>query len=504
MVSAVDYGLPTRDSAEFGSAYQVSEELLGVDTLSNPAVDHATMSVYMRISTDAVDRERMVVRQEGIDISLYRINPVVLYGHGEDGIVLPVAVSEDPQGNCTVTLEEDGTYARAYHKSNNKISSQIFDAVACGLLRASSVGITPKEVSYRLDSRKRKVPVVDACYLNEWSYCSVGVNPESVIVKSLRNKSGYGKLLEAYALQCAAAEAILERNTLDGSPILPEIRKSLMSLVPKSGAYTGGFNFRETGKMTKSLTRQQVKRMSTLQLAKSMTKMLDYDMDTQKMFGEEVEDRESSEDVEDVADTETQETEEDEGIASGPDDMPVDSEDATETTETSGGQKPGSTVIHKIHSDLKSLVSSAEAAIAPIENPGVVKEIGKEIETMRDCMLRIEGIHDKLYSDQPKLTTEEPDVTEDMVKSWLASDTRRQVQLAAIAGRVAGWARRLQKGEVEPAQIAKSLSRTASDLNRIHELAKDESSVDENLVARFEAVEKGIGKIMSILDKTPA
>ena len=115
-------GLPNRDGFSDRLYLCKTGPLTGQfaqDTIWEPAIDEQVMTVRMRISTAELDRVNHVVDQDGIETDFYQDNPVVLFGHGMEGITLPVAVSEDSEGILTITRESDGTYAVAHHLSRD-------------------------------------------------------------------------------------------------------------------------------------------------------------------------------------------------------------------------------------------------------------------------------------------------------------------------------------------------------------------------------------------------
>lgn len=519
MSSAAEYvaKLAARADATPGDAYKY-EHGAAVDTITKPSVCEEDMSVRMLISTDCVDRERMVIAQDGIDISLYRANPVVLYGHGEEGIVTPVAISEDKAGNCTVERGEKGTYATAYHTNKDKISSQMFDLVCCGLLRASSVGVTPKSVSYRYSKDGDKIAVIDECYLNEWSYCTVGVNPQSIVAKQFKGSPEYQEMLDAYALQSERLSTILSRNTLDGSSIHPVIKRSLIGLRDrlKSGVLD----------MPKSLTRQQIKKMNGVQLAKSLAKMMDYDSETVKMLRDEAKmmkdeyksyDKEyDDDDMESDDDSDEVEVEEevtasmdseDDMAASGPEDVAEESSEEVEAEEPAGDEKPGAAAIKAGHADLMELISKLEASAGATENPGVVKGLQKEIDRLNDSLMSMEALFKAQYPDaSPIGGGDEPEVGEQQLKSWLAGDSRRKARVTALAGRLDVWARRIGEGSISKEQLSKSLKRASVDMDRIEKSVAEmsQASFDDSFLERFSRVEEKVLAIAKHLDSTPA
>lgn len=471
-----------REDTPFGMVYATKSGRAAVDVLSLPTVDPDTMSVLMRISTDAVDRERMVIRQEGISTEHYVSNPAVLYGHGEQGIVLPVAMSEDDDGNCTVYVAEDGTYARAFHKSMDKTSSQMFDAVNCGLLRASSVGVTPQDISIRYGRDGEKIPVVESCWLNEWSYCTVGVNPESVIMKSL-NSSGGSLLLTASALQCDAAIRILNRGTLDGAPILPSIKKALLGLQPKARATSLGHDFKGS-QMTKKLQADEIQKMTRGQLMKSLTKMMEYDEPTQKMLAE------AGDEIADDLDT-------------TPADGPMD--------ESADEEKQGSSVTRAGYDSLIGAVEMFRSEIGRVEDEAYVAKITSQIDAIADALEAIAGYHAEKYPDAPKIAMDEIDPDADILKSMWAVNESRRVSAAHAVSRINTMASRIESGKFDPKviagghrSIAKSLSRMLAEAGEV----KVVSAADhESLQAKYEKSQALLGKaedVLKQLDGLPA
>lgn len=497
VASAPVMPLASRDQTPFGMPYRTQGGQAAVDILSLPTIDSGTLSVLMRISTDCVDRERMVVNQDGLDFTNYISNPVVLYGHGEQGIVLPVAISEDEDGNCTVTRKDDGTYARAFHKSMDKMSMQIFDAVSCGLLRASSIGLTPVTISVRYDSQGRKVPVVDEAIVNEWSYCAVGVNQETHIVKSLAS-SPYSResVIEAFALQSEAVLRILDSGTLDGSGILPVIRRSLMAIAPQAPKRTSPeFGYSPLGENNmplKQLTKSQVRSMSNRVLMKSLAKMLEFDEPTQKMLSDVSEER-----LEEPAD--------------GPDDFELDSGFEGEGDDDTGAERQGSTVTRAGYDSLTSAVETFRSQLETVEADAFKAKVDSQLQAIVDALEAIAGYHAEQYPDAPSIAEEEIDTEADMLKSlWKINDGRR-VSAGQINRTIHAAVKRIESGKFDAAQITKSLKRSAGNLSRMIVSAKEVSVVSgaeyEALKAENARLTENLGKLvdrLDLLDSQPA
>lgn len=426
---------------------------LAADVISEPAIDTNALTVRMRISTNQCDRVNHVVRQEGINLELYRDNPIVLFGHGMEGIALPVAVSEDPNGLLTVENRDDGTYAIAHHSKSLKLSMQMFDLVAQRFIRASSIGITPTVLSKGYDTDGDQVLFVEEGYLNEWSYCTIGVNPGARITKSLAD------CREFLDLQCEVANRILVTNTLDGTPIHPVIRKSLQAAVVTKVS-TPGIEVippKEEVKMTKSLSVEQIKQMKPKQIAKAMGEFGEYDPATQAAL---------SAAVESIPDLPPEEA-----PAVGPvDDIDVSSDEI----EVPEDESPlGSKVLRSIYDSLGSVIDNATKALAPVENPDVKTAAEDVLQQLRDLATSLEGVFRERYPDQPGLAPAMEEPSDEVVKSFLSQSNRGRDQLRGLAARVEMLAKAFGKnGGKASQQQVRMLAQTSNDLLRINQQAK--------------------------------
>lgn len=431
----------------------------GIDTLSEPSWDTNTMTVKMRISTSQLDRVNHVVRQEGIKLDFYKDNPVVLFGHGMEGIVFPVAMSEDKDGELTVCKCEDGTYATAHHSTSLKFSSQMFDLVVQKFIRASSIGITPIVCSKGYDVDGEQVLFIDEGQLNEWSYCTIGVNPGARIVKSMRN---YQEILD---LQCEVANRILLGNRLDGTEIHPVIRKSLQASVVVK-ASTPGIKPEETVIM-KKLTIQQVREMKPKQIAKAMMELKEYDEETQGVLKAAVEMMPEEMPAASAEATPAAGPEQIEKELDGSEEVPSDEPAVEDDTPL------GAKVLRSIYEGIGTLVDTATKALGPVEAPEVKDGATEILTQIRDLATSLEGVFSGKYPDQPALAPAMEEPSEDVVKSFLISSNRGRDQLIGLASRIEMVAKSVAKsnGKVS-VQHLKLLSQTASDLGRLNQQAK--------------------------------
>jgi hypothetical protein len=172
---------------------------------SKPYVDRAAMSARAIISTATEDRVGDILNPRGCLLKNYAKNPVVLWGHGLEGITTPIGTSCDPDDNLAIEIQDDFVLATCYFSQKSLEAAQIFELIDEGIVRATSVRETPKSFkkSYVNGS---PVNLVDKWDLEEWSWCSIGVNPDAV------------------------AKAMNSR--IDGRRLVPSIMKSLNAVMP--------------------------------------------------------------------------------------------------------------------------------------------------------------------------------------------------------------------------------------------------------------------------------
>jgi hypothetical protein len=450
---------------------------------NEPAIDETNMTVRMRISTAQIDRVRDIVVQEGIKKTFYVDNPQVLYGHGMEGIHFGVAMSDTVDGECTVTTQEDGTYAIARHSPKIKLSSQIFDMVVEKLIRASSVGIDPLVLSYGYDHTGEEIQFIDECELNEWSYCMLGCNP-GALVKSFNAEF----LRESLALQCEAASRILEKRKLDGTSIHPVLMKSMQAmLVTKSTGIGFDPQPKVETKTMKSLTSDQIKKLTRKQLAKEMGELEKYDEPTQMALKEAVEAMPDEDMPAPAPVVEAPETEVEEVETETPDDTPL-----------------GAKVVMGIHEGLQNLITTAEAALAPVENPEVKAKAQEFLDNLRSMSTELEGLYAGTYKELTPLGGEAKEAGEEMVKSFLAQNPRGRDQVRGLSARLMAMAATVEGGK--PVSV-KTLRQTASDLSRLDASIKSFKAPESNEAkykAAFESISKKFSELVAKLDKTPA
>ena len=351
------------------------------------------MAATAIISTPVVDRVGDVLNPLGCKLDNYRKNPAVLWAHGFDDITLPVGKSEDPDGNLSVSISEEGVAATCFFSQRSLEAAQIFELVDEGVVRGTSVRETPIVSSFQRDQQYGDqrdqqygdLLIVDEWDLEEWSWCCVGVNPEAV------------------------AKA-LGRNRLAGKPIVPSILKSLSAVAPSLKHYGKGFDPAETVPVKKRYTPAQLKAMSDEDLTKAKA-----DAENPEAITDEEKRRKAETPVEPEDDAEMEPSEED-----------------------SASTPYGAQVVSAVHSAIAGAVANIEQAMGPLENPEVKAALGDIMAALGDQCTALEGVYTAQYPDQPALKTdtgEQADAAEAM-KAFLASGRLPQLQMAGIGARL--------------------------------------------------------------------
>lgn len=167
------------------------------------------------ISTATKDRVGDVLIPAGCNLKNYEKNPVVLWGHGIEGLAMPIGTSADGNGSVDVTITDDEVQAGCYFSQSLVEAQQIFELIDEGIVRATSVRETPIK-SRLMMHQGEQVLLVEEWELEEWSWCCIGVNPDSVA-------------------------KTLHRNRLGGKPIVESIMKSLNAVMPTKKTRGVGF-----------------------------------------------------------------------------------------------------------------------------------------------------------------------------------------------------------------------------------------------------------------------
>lgn len=491
--------------ADFLTA-ELNQYIQALDYGVLPDVDPSTLSARFRICTPRLDREGDIIEPSGVDWSDYQFSPVVKYEHGFSGIPFPVARSSDANGNCHVyyggpgqsgSEVEDALYARAFFSENNDLSYQTFGLIDEGLLRAASIHVLPIEGKPLPNDRLHAL----SSSMMEWSVCTVGMNPDAY-AKSLTKDSKFSELL---SLQLDAATRILTKGSIGDRRLNPLLAKSIKAIQPPKQPIARGFTGEGKGQMAKSLTAEQIKKLSPIALAKAMVD--EYDAETVKALRARVKmlEEESAGTIA-ASESETDDSMskadgEVEGTVVAPE---VASEVEEIAEEPTPKMNPGADFLTAVHTDVKGLVERLLAAETATEKPEVLEAASAFAETLQGMLTEIEGAASSIYPDMPKMagTGEVAAADEELVKSWIASKSTNQYKLAGLAVK-------LQKSLGTPKVMPAVIQSVIRDLQLLNKSAKSWKPAVAPAVEgvdrkEFDALTKAVEKLVDSLGKLPA
>lgn len=195
--------------------------LMNVMGPTPPTFDASKMSASAIISRPNEDRSEDVVHPLGGKFANHQANPVVFFDHGFSGFSAPVAKSEDPDGKYTVKANKSGVEATSYFCPSSMESSQIFELVTFGIIRATSINLLPLVAKVRTEGREGYRPGLDVTEweLLEWSWVGIPDNPECL----------------------AKVHDMLSRGRLDDKPICEPLLKYFQPFAPEKRAVGKGY-----------------------------------------------------------------------------------------------------------------------------------------------------------------------------------------------------------------------------------------------------------------------
>jgi hypothetical protein len=306
------------------------------------------MSVRAIISTPTIDRVGDLLVPRGCSLKNYSLNPVVYWGHGLEGIVLPIGKSEDDDGNLTIEVSDDDVYGTCYFAQDYKEAEQIFDLIAQGIIRATSVRETPI-TQRRVLIKGRTVNQVDSWDMEEWSFAGVGVNPDAVA-------------------KC------LHTNRLAGKPIAASICKSLNAVA--TPLKRPGVGFKEANTMD------------------------DDENEDKSLLSAEGKGIPSDKPAEELTDNDEDDVPTDEVETSDPDQVP----------EQDGlyGRK----LIGAAHDSMKSMCKSIRDGMKSLDHPALRENMQAFHDDMATPMATLKGMRDEHYPDSSELKEDSEDEDE--------------------------------------------------------------------------------------------
>lgn len=165
-------------------AYPIGNDRVGFDDPAGGVLetDEKVCSVRFRFSTPNQDRDGDVILMEGINLDDFRRNPVVFWSHQQHPF--PIGTAEDPttkQLACAITPEAFD--ATVFFDTHDDFALFVFDKVARGIIRATSIGFLPLDAQ-RLKPSKQGVQhpgwLFRKILLTELTVCGVGANQDAL------------------------------------------------------------------------------------------------------------------------------------------------------------------------------------------------------------------------------------------------------------------------------------------------------------------------------------
>lgn len=161
------------------------------------AANDATSGTFkVVISTDNVDRQGDVVLQNGWDLSFYKMNPVVLWGHDYSSL---------PIGTCTNIYIEGGKLVaegKFAPEDCNPFAQNVRRLYDAGFVKTTSVGFIPKEFD---DTDRSKITKAE---LLEFSFVPVPANPYALTMRQITDLKLDTKLMMTKGVQVEVKEEV--------------------------------------------------------------------------------------------------------------------------------------------------------------------------------------------------------------------------------------------------------------------------------------------------------
>lgn len=187
--------------------------------LSTKATDTKKREAKVVASTEAFDAYNEIVAQDW-DLTRYRMNPVVLYGHNSYG--LPIGSARD------VEVEDSKLRATLsfVDASANPVAEQVWQGIQQGSIRGISVGFRSRAATTRKVG-DRDVHVLSGNELIEISVVPIPANPEAVIERAkslavIRSLAGLAPIGDQRQAPAMPAKAFHELSSLEKHALLLE------------------------------------------------------------------------------------------------------------------------------------------------------------------------------------------------------------------------------------------------------------------------------------------
>jgi HK97 family phage prohead protease len=183
IVSATRFKLLNRNRRSAAAAFGVRKQIIAPADL----IESDKRALRFTISTASVDREQDTIAIGGWDLTNYRKNPVVLWGH--DSSRLPIGRGFD------VTVEDGALKASVEFipedmPEGGAFAESVYRLARGGFIAATSVGFRPLKWTYSTDKERGAddwFPGIDfeEQELVELSIVTVPANPEALVDEPL-------------------------------------------------------------------------------------------------------------------------------------------------------------------------------------------------------------------------------------------------------------------------------------------------------------------------------
>lgn len=195
-------------------------------TRAASAEDTGTFEVV--ISTNDVDRSGEIVDQKGWDLTHYKNNPVVLWGH--DYYSLPIGVCDELTVRTVGTKQELVAKGRFAPEAANPFAQQVRRLYDAGMMRTTSVGFIAHEMEGN---------TITKAELLEFSFVPVPANPMALSARQLKELNLDRDIMSVKGLNITEKAEPMEGDACtadDGSAGTMQMQDGAMVCVPNTTA----------------------------------------------------------------------------------------------------------------------------------------------------------------------------------------------------------------------------------------------------------------------------
>jgi len=146
--------------------------------LDYKSVDEENRVVEFVVTSEALDRDKEVIRVDGVNLKNYKLNPVVLFSHDRHSLPIGKATS--------ITKHKDKITAKIQFATADEyaFADTVYRLVKGGYLRATSIGFLPdfNAIEYPRENASKKSPyrIFNKSELLEISICACPANQEAL------------------------------------------------------------------------------------------------------------------------------------------------------------------------------------------------------------------------------------------------------------------------------------------------------------------------------------